>query len=85
MRMSNKVYDILKFIQFLVPIIVAFLAGLVLLIDQVWGWPAGASIAAFITGLGTLITAAVGSLLKWSSYVYKKDQDTIDAGKGEDE
>lgn len=84
MRMSDKVYDILRFIQFLVPIIVAFLAGLVLLIDQVWGWPAGASIAAFITGLGTLITAAVGSLLKWSSYVYKKDQENIDAVRGED-
>ena len=84
MRMSDKVYDTLKFIQFLVPIIVTFLAGLVMLIDQVWGWSAGSSIAAFITGLGTLITAAIGSLLKWSSYVYKKDQENIDAGKGEE-
>lgn len=84
MRISDKVYDTLKFIQFIVPIITTFVAGVIMLIVQIWGWPEGSAIAAFVTGLGSLITAAIGSLLKYSSYVYKKDQETLDAGKGEE-
>lgn len=84
MRMSDKVYDKLRFVQFVVPIVTTFLAGVVMLFTQIWGMPYGEQIAATITGLGSLITAAVGALLKWSSYVYKKDQENIDAGKGED-
>lgn len=61
--MSNKTYDILKYIALFV---MPALATLVLTLTQIWGIPHGEAIAATITALDTFL----GAILKISSNNY---------------
>lgn len=66
MKISNRTYDILKYIaQYLLPA----LGTLVFAICSIWGLPYGEQIVGTITA----IDAFIGALLGISSYSYKKD------------
>ena len=65
MKMSNKVYDILK----LISMIAGYVATFILTLTDIWGFSAGAKIAATVSALGILL----GSILAKSSADYKKD------------
>lgn len=70
MKMSNKVYDILKFIaQLLLPALATLWATL----GKIWNWPLVTEIAATICAIDTFL----GALLGISSAQYKKDQDLL--------
>lgn len=65
MKMSNKVYDVLKWVaQILLPSIATLYFGLA----QIWGFP----YAEAIVGTITLIDAFLGALLGISTMKYKK-------------
>ena len=65
--MSNKLYDILKYIaQVVLPAIGTFYFA----IAQIWGLPYGEQIVGTITALATLL----GALLMISSAQYKKSK-----------
>ena len=65
--MSNKLYDILKYIaQVVLPAIGTFYFA----IAQIWGLPYGEQIVGTITALDTLL----GALLMISSAQYKKSK-----------
>lgn len=66
MRMSNKVYDILKYIALTV---LPALATFMIAIGGIWGIPYAEAIAATITAIDTLL----GALLGISSKNYAKD------------
>lgn len=68
--MSNQVYDILKKIQHLLPII----GTLYLAISQIWGFPYAEQVNATIVA----ICAALGSSIELLCYNYKKDQEDND-------
>ena len=55
MRISNKTYDIIKFIALLIAPICTFIAALV----EIWGIPYGPQIVATIAALDTLLGAIV--------------------------
>ena len=55
MKISNKVYDTIKFIALLIAPICTFFAALV----EIWGIPYGAQIVATIAALDTLLGAVV--------------------------
>lgn len=63
--MSNKVYDILKYIALLV---LPALATLYLALASIWGLPYGEQIAGTITAIDTFL----GAILKISSDNYNK-------------
>lgn len=66
MKMSNKVYDILKFIaQYVLPA----LATCVATIFKIWNLPYGVEISATIMAVDT----ALGVILGISTYNYKKE------------
>ena len=66
MKMSNKTFDILKYIaQYFMPA----LGTLIFLLFSIWGLPYGEQIVGTITA----IDAFIGSLLGISTYQYKKD------------
>lgn len=66
MKMSNKVYDILKFIaQYVLPA----LATCVATIFKIWNLPYGVEISATIMAVDT----ALGVILGISTYNYNKD------------
>lgn len=66
MKMSNKTFDILKYIaQYFLPA----LGTLVFAICSIWGFPYGEQIVGTITA----IDAFLGALLGISTYQYKKD------------
>lgn len=66
--MSNKVYDVLKFIaQIVLPALATLYAGLA----KVWGVPYGVEIPATIM----LIDTALGTVLGISSAKYNKTED----------
>ena len=65
--MSNKVYDVLKVIS----MIAVDLAAFVMLLAEKVGIQNGATIAAIITGAGTLL----GTILIKSSADYRKSHD----------
>ena len=67
MKMSNKTYDILKFIALKV---LPGLATLVILLTKIWGIPYGEAIAATITAVDTFL----GTLLGISSNKYQAMQ-----------
>lgn len=57
MMLSNKAYDVLKWIA---TVALPALASFVLVLGQIWGWtditvPVGASVAALATFLGALL------------------------------
>lgn len=65
MKLSNKAYDILKFIaQILLPALVALYFGL----SQLWGFP----YAEEIVGTITLIDTFLGAILGISTHNYNK-------------
>ena len=67
MKMSNKVYDILKYIA---QIVLPALATLYFALAKIWGFPYGSEI------VGTLaaIDAFMGALLQISTNQYNKEQ-----------
>ena len=68
MKMSNKTYDILKYIALYV---MPALATLILTLGGIWGIPHTEAIAATITALDTFL----GAILGISSKVYAKEQE----------
>ena len=74
MKMSNKVYDVLKFIaQILLPA----LATLYFALAKIWGFP----YATEIVGTISAVDAFLGALLGISTAQYNKQKETPD---GED-
>lgn len=72
MKMTDKMYDVLKWIaQILLPAV----ATLYFAIAQIWGFPYGEEIVGTITA----IDAFLGALLGISTYQYNKDRNN-DAG-----
>lgn len=67
MKMSNKVYDILKFIA---QIVLPALATLWAALGKIWGWPLVTEITATICAVDTFL----GALLGISSAQYAKEQ-----------
>ena len=65
MTMSNKVYDILKYIA---QIALPALGTLYFALSQIWGWPYGEQVVGSITA----IDAFIGTLLHISNNQYKK-------------
>ena len=69
MKMSNKAYDVLKFVaQILLPA----LATLYFALAKIWGFP----YAAEIVGTISAVDAFLGALLGISTMQYKKAQTT---------
>lgn len=66
MKMSNKVYDILKFIA---QIVLPALGTLYFTLSQIWGLPYGEQIVGTITAIDTFL----GALLKLSTSAYNKE------------
>lgn len=72
MKITNKMYDVLKWVaQILLPAV----ATLYFAIAQIWGLPYGEEIVGTITA----IDAFLGALLGISTYQYNKDRNN-DAG-----
>ena len=70
MKMSNKVYDVLKFIaQILLPAV----GTLYFALAQIWGLP----YAEEIVGTITAVDAFLGALLGISTMQYRKDQQLV--------
>lgn len=68
MILSNKVYEILKYIALIaLPAAGALYFGLA----QIWGWPYGQEIVGSITVIDTFL----GALLKMSEINYDKEQE----------
>ena len=63
MKMSNRVYDILKYISM---IFLPALVTLVLAVSEIWGIPYGSQIGATISAAA----AALGAMLKTSADKY---------------
>ncbi len=76
--MSNKVYDILKYIAI---IVLPGLATLYLTLSGIWGIPFGEEVAATITAVDTFL----GVLLQISNAKYKKTEAELSNGKGDEE
>jgi hypothetical protein len=67
MKMSNTVYDVLKFIA---QIVLPALATLWAALGKIWGWPLVTEITATICAVDTFL----GALLGISSYNYNKEE-----------
>lgn len=71
MKMSNKVYDILKFIaQLLLPALATLWATL----GKIWNWPLVTEIAATICAVDTFL----GVILGISSNQYNKEKQLLE-------
>ena len=68
MKMSNKVYDILKYIA---QIVLPALGTLYFALAKIWSFPYGAEIVGTITA----VDAFLGALLKISTDQYNKEQE----------
>jgi len=68
MKMTNKIYDILKFVALAV---MPALATLVLTLGGIWNIPHAEAIAATITAIDTFL----GAILGISSKEYAKEQE----------
>lgn len=66
MKMSNKVYDILKFVA---QVVLPALATLYAALGKIWEWPLVAEITATICAVDTFL----GAILGISSAQYKKE------------
>ena len=71
MRMSNKVYDVLKYIA---QIVLPALATLYFALAKIWGFPYGAEIVGTISA----VDAFLGALLQISTNQYNKEQQPPD-------
>ena len=65
MKMSNKWYDVLKYIA---QIVLPALGTLYFALSQIWGWPYGEAIVGTITA----VDACLGALLGISTASYNK-------------
>ena len=74
MKMSNKVYDVLKYIA---QIVLPALGTLYFALAKIWGFPYGAEIVGTITA----VDAFLGALLKISTDQYNKEQQPPDEGE----
>lgn len=72
MKLSNKVYDILKWIALILLPALAVLYGA---LAPVWGWPYPDQIVYTITAVDTFL----GALLGISNYSYNREQGEQDA------
>ena len=70
MKMSNKVYDVLKFIA---QIVLPALATLWATLGKIWGWPLVTEIAASICAVDTFL----GAILGLSSMKYNKENQDV--------
>jgi len=71
MKMSNKVYDVLKFIA---QIVLPALATLWAALGKIWGWPLVTEITATICAVDTFL----GALLGISSMQYNREKEPPD-------
>jgi hypothetical protein len=71
MKMSNKVYDILKYIAL---IVLPALGTLYFALAKIWQFPYGEEIVGTITAVDTFL----GALLKLSTNQYNKEQQPPD-------
>ena len=69
--MSNKVYDVLKFVAL---IVLPALATLWTALGKIWGWPLVTEVAATICAVDTFL----GAILGISSAKYAKEQQPPD-------
>ena len=74
MKMSNKVYDVLKYIA---QIVLPALATLYFALAKIWNFPYGAEIVGTISA----VDAFLGALLQISTNKFNADQN-IDLGNG---
>lgn len=74
MTMSNKVYDILKYIAL---IVLPALGTLYFALAKIWGFPYGEEIVGTITAVDTFL----GALLKLSSDKYNANQPPDETGE----
>lgn len=65
MAMSNKVYDILKWVAM---VVIPAMATLYLGLAGIWGWPYGEQVAGTLTAINTFL----GVVLGVSAAQYKK-------------
>ena len=72
MKMSDKVYDILKYIAL---IVLPALGTLYFALSGIWGFPLGEQIVGTITA----VDAFMGALLRLSSNAYYKEKDDEDS------
>lgn len=73
MRISNKTYDVLKWLSIIaIPAIEAFW----LTVGKVWGWPHLTEVGTTIAAIGVLIGALIG--VSSQNYWDDVDDDTID-------
>lgn len=70
-KMSNKVYDVLKYIA---QIVLPALATLYFALSKIWNFPYGAEIVGTISA----VDAFLGALLKISTDQYNKEQQPPD-------
>jgi len=75
MKMSNKVYDILKFVAL---IVLPALATLWTALGKIWQWPLVTEVAATICAIDTFL----GAILGISSSQYAKQQQPPDENEG---
>ena len=75
MKMSNKVYDVLKYIA---QIVLPALATLYFALAKIWGFPYGAEIVGTISA----VDAFLGALLQISTNKYNNDQQPPDESNG---
>ena len=71
MKMSNKLYDVLKYIA---QIVLPALGTLYFALAKIWSFPYGAEIVGTITAVDTFL----GALLKLSSDKYNSEQQPPD-------
>lgn len=74
MQMSNKCYDVLKYIA---QIVLPALATLYFALAKIWGFPYGEEIVGTIAAVDTFL----GALLKISTDQYNKQQQPPDEGE----
>jgi hypothetical protein len=78
MKMSNRVYDVLKWGTMIVlPALATAYAGLAI----IWGFPYGEQ----IVGTFSIVETFLGAILKISNAKYKKDEANKEANKEEGE
>lgn len=74
MKMSNKTYDVLKFIAL---VVLPALATFYLTLSYIWGLPYGEQIAATITAIDTLLGAILGISSKNYAKAEQADEENL--------
>ena len=68
MKLSNKLYDILKWVCM---IVLPAIATLISILDKAWGW--GLPVEAIVTTISAVV-AFLGAVLGFSTAQYNKEQ-----------